>query len=303
VLALDPKHCAAFLAAAHSGSLRGAAEALGLEPSTLSRNIAALEKQLGTPLLERHSKGILLTEAGGLLQDYLRRQSSELELMQSQFDALRGMQRGTIALAVGEGFVSDLFNNALKSFSETYPRLTYTLTVGATDSVAHLVKTDQAHLGLAYNPDPDPQIKPLASANRPLVLLAARTSPYADLPDPVPLALAATLPCALLHSGSGVGAMLRLAESREGLRLPALVETHSIAVLKAFVHSGMGVTYLPRFVVTAEIAGGAILAKPLQNNGFGQGQAQLFARNGRHLPQAAQKLARHLARCMSAFTS
>lgn len=302
-MALDPKQSAAFLAAAHAGSLRGAAEALGLEPSTLSRSIAALEKQLGTTLLERHSKGILLTEAGLLLQDHLRRQAAELDLMQSQFDALRGMQRGSVALAVGEGFVSDLFANALKSFAETYSGLTYSLTIGATDHIAHLIKTDQAHLGLAYNPDPDPQLKPLASASRPLELLAASDSGFADLPDPVPLAVAARLPCALLHPGSGVGALLRGTEMRHGLRLPATLETQSIAALKAFVRSGMGVSYLPRFVVTAEIASGAILAKPLQDNGFGQGQAQLFARNGRQLPQAAQKLARHLARSMEAFTA
>ncbi len=301
-MSLDPKHIAAFSAAAHYGSLRGAAEALTLEPSTVSRSISALEKHLGAQLLERRSKGVQLTEAGHLLLGFLRRQSAELDLLQSQFDALRDMQRGTIALAVGEGFIGDLFYDALKTFTQNYPRLTYTLTIGSTDQISHLVKTDQAHFGLAYNVEADPQIRPLASAMRPLVLLAASDSPFADLPTPVPLGIAATLPCAVLLAGSGAGGLLRAAEARHGIRLPAMLETGSIAALKAFVRTGMGVTYLPRFVVNAEIAEGAILSKPLQDDSFGEGQTQLFARSGRQLPVAAQKLARHLARAMSAFT-
>jgi DNA-binding transcriptional LysR family regulator len=301
-MSLDPKHAAAFSAAAQYGSLRGAAEALALEPSTVSRSISALEKHLGAALLERHTKGVHLTEAGRLLLGFLRRQSAEMDLLQSQFDALRDMQRGTIALAVGEGFIGDLFNDALKTFAQTYPRLTYTLTIGSTDHISHLVKTDQAHFGLAYNVEAEPQIRPLASAMRPLVLLAASDSTFADLSTPVPLSIAANLPCAVLQAGSGAGGLLRSAEARHGIRLPAVLETGSIAAIKAFVRGGMGVTYLPRFVVNAEIAEGRMLAKPLQDDGFGQGQAQLFARNGRQLPVAAQKLARHLARAMSAFS-
>lgn len=300
-MALDPKQTAAFLAACQSGSLRAAAEALMVEPSTISRSLAALEKQLATPLLERNSKGVLLTEAGVILRDYLLRQSAELDLMQSQFDALRGMQRGHIALAVGEGFVGDLFTDALDRFAKTHPQLTYSLTIGPTDHIAHLVKTDQAHLGLAYNVEPDQQIKPLAAAAQPLVMLLGAHSRFADLPSPVPLELAAPLPAALLFPSSGVGAMLRRAEAQHGLRLNGVLETGSIAALKAFVRAGLGVTYLPRFVVQAEVASGQMLAKPLQDNGLGQAEASLFARNGRQLPQAAQKLARHLVKSMSAF--
>jgi DNA-binding transcriptional LysR family regulator len=299
---LDPRHITAFLAILRAGSLRGAAEQLGVEASTISRSLAAMERQLGTSLFERGRSGARLTEAGALLQEHLGREASALELMQSRFDALRGLQRGKVTLAVGEGFVSDLFSSALADFASAYPKLTYSVSLGSTDEVAHLIASDEAHLGFAYNLTPDQRFKSIAQATRPLVMLAGAGTTFATLPGPISLTTAASLPAALLSQGSGVGAMLTATEARHGLRLRALVETRSIAVLKAFLHAGMGVTFLPRFVLRREIDEGSITETPLHGQGFGTGAAHLFARTGRELPQAAQLLARHLAKAMSAFT-
>ncbi|MGV8954870.1 MAG: helix-turn-helix domain-containing protein, partial [Cypionkella sp.] len=64
---LDPRHITAFLAILRAGSLRGAAEQVGVEASTISRSLAAMERQLGTSRFERGRSGARLTEAGALL--------------------------------------------------------------------------------------------------------------------------------------------------------------------------------------------------------------------------------------------
>jgi DNA-binding transcriptional LysR family regulator len=53
-----------FLAVAAAGSLAAAAARLGLAPSGLSRQMAALERELGTPLFDRRADGVRLTPAG-----------------------------------------------------------------------------------------------------------------------------------------------------------------------------------------------------------------------------------------------
>lgn len=53
-----------FLAVAREGSLGAAARALGLSHPTVGRRIRALERDVGQPLLQRHSAGIVLTESG-----------------------------------------------------------------------------------------------------------------------------------------------------------------------------------------------------------------------------------------------
>lgn len=53
ILLPEPKHMLSFKTALTAGTIRAAADQLGLEPSTVSRNIASLEKQLATVLIER----------------------------------------------------------------------------------------------------------------------------------------------------------------------------------------------------------------------------------------------------------
>ncbi len=111
---LDPNQTNYLSLAIKVGTIRGAAEILGVEPSTVSRQIAALETHLGTTLIERGRKGVRLTEAGELLSAYLRRQNGELESLQSEFSELQQMQRGTLSISVGEGFIGDFVSTGRK---------------------------------------------------------------------------------------------------------------------------------------------------------------------------------------------
>ena len=64
--------------AAH-GSITAAASALGYTTSAVSQQIAKLEKEAGQPLLERHARGIVLTEAGSSVVRHTERILVELE--------------------------------------------------------------------------------------------------------------------------------------------------------------------------------------------------------------------------------
>ncbi|MCZ4263256.1 LysR family transcriptional regulator, partial [Limimaricola sp. G21655-S1] len=68
--ALETKFLREFLAVAHEGSIRRAADRLNVVPSAISRKIAEAEARLGVTLFERSSKGVVLTEAGELLREH-----------------------------------------------------------------------------------------------------------------------------------------------------------------------------------------------------------------------------------------
>ncbi|HLH51406.1 MAG TPA: LysR family transcriptional regulator, partial [Roseiarcus sp.] len=55
-----------FQAAADAGSFTHAGELMGLSQSAVSRQVSALEQDLGTPLFHRHARGLILTEQGEL---------------------------------------------------------------------------------------------------------------------------------------------------------------------------------------------------------------------------------------------
>lgn len=297
---LDPRQTSCFLTAVQRGTVRAAAEQLALEPSTISRNIAALEKTLGTTLVERGRLGVRSTEAGALLIAFLSQQQTALDVLQSEFDALAEMKRGKVCIAVGEGFIGDFFDNALAAFTSTYPDITFALTVGSTEHVMHQVTSEQAHLGLAYNLPKTPQVREHLSATQPLVALVKRQGKY-DIAQPLTLGSLAEMRCAIPPQSFGIGALLASVEAQQGVRFRAVIETGSISALKAFVRNDMGCTILPKFVVESELSAGTMVARSIPASIFPDGQSSLIRKEGRKLPQAAQLLLKHL-KSMSAFT-
>jgi DNA-binding transcriptional LysR family regulator len=297
--ALDPRKTECFVTAVTTGTIRSAAEQLGLEPSTVSRSIAALETTIGTPLIERSRSGVKTTEAGTLLIGYLQRQSASLEVLRSEFDALADMKRGNVMIAVGEGFVSDLFDRAMYDFHHQYPDITFGLSVGSTEHVIHHVTTEHAHVGLAYNVPGDPQIRIETAARQPLVALVLKGGAF-DTGTAFDLKTLTALPCAIMPKSFGIGTMIAATEAEKGVRMRALVETGSIAALKAYVRNDMGYTILPRFVAEAELSSGAFSAYPIAAETFSDGVASVIRKHGRRLPQAAQLFIRQLSK-MAAF--
>lgn len=297
---LDHRQTSCFLTAVQRGTVRAAAEQLALEPSTISRNIAALEKALATTLIERGRLGVRATEAGTLLIAFLSQQQAALDLLQSEFDALANMKRGKVSIAVGEGFIGDFFDNALAAFSSTYPDITFALTVGSTEDVMYQVTSEQAHLGLAYNVAKTPQVRVHASSTQPLVALVKRQGIY-DTAQPLALDELAEMRCAIPPQSFGIGAMLATVEAKQGVRFRAVIETGSISALKAFVRNDMGCTILPRFVVESELSAGTLAARAIPGETFPDGQSCLIRKEGRKLPQPAQLLIKHL-KSMSAFS-
>lgn len=296
----EPKHILSFKTALTAGTIRAAADQLGLEPSTISRNIASLEKQFATALIERGRKGVLPTEAGILLLEFAKRQSGEMEALRSQLDSLSNMERGAVSVALGEGFVGDFSQSVLSKFSQAHPEITFSLDVGSTDQMTKAVVEDRAHIGLAFDVAPNARLNVVAQADRHLVVICKRAGKF-DASDKVKASEFADLPCAILNKGYGVGAVIADMEASHGFRARAVMETGSIAALRAFVRSDLGITLLPEFVVAEDIKVGTLRARKVAVSNFGSGRVSLFVRQGRRLPLAAQKLIPAMARSLVAL--
>ena len=78
------------VAIAENGSLRSAARHLGIAQPTLTRSLSELERELGAPLFERRSKGMVATTLGEV---FVRRATailSDIRRTQDEFEQLRG---------------------------------------------------------------------------------------------------------------------------------------------------------------------------------------------------------------------
>jgi DNA-binding transcriptional LysR family regulator len=133
-----------FTAIARHGSLRAAADALALKPSTVSHQLKTLEDQLGTALFIRTTRSVSLTEAG---RDLIRGTGPAFDQLGEAIESARATghaARGSLRLAMPE-FVYRLFvGPRLKSFCETYPEIEIELSL--TDAFSDILN-EELHAG------------------------------------------------------------------------------------------------------------------------------------------------------------
>lgn len=292
---LDDNRLRYLYEALRLGSIRKAAEALAVNASVVSRQIALLEADVAMALLDRHARGCRATEAGDLLVAHYRRRASDEDDTLLKLRELQGLKRGHIDLVAGEGFVADLVTGALARFWGKHPGLTMTLELAGTSEVVAAIAEDRAHVGLVYNAPADPRLSIAASVHQPIRAIVPARHPLARASAPLSLHDVAQHPLGLMAAGYGVRRILAQAEVAERIILPAKLATTSIDVLRQFLRGGLGVTLLPAFAVADDIARGALVAMPMTSGVLNAPEAHLITRAGRALPTGASHLLRHLA--------
>ncbi len=112
-----------FHAAAEAGSLTLAGERLGMSQSAVSRQIAALEEQLGVSLFQRHARGLVLTDSGHTL---FRSTMEMAHAATSANTALKDQQetpQGELTVSVPVAFGSTWLVPRLGNFVRKHPNL------------------------------------------------------------------------------------------------------------------------------------------------------------------------------------
>jgi DNA-binding transcriptional LysR family regulator len=118
---LDWDKLRVFHAAAKAGSFTHAADALNLSQSAISRQVSALEDEVGVPLFLRHARGLKLTEQGEMLYNtandvLVRLENARIRLADSK-DTPSGTLRVTTTAGLGAGWLTD----RIPEFTEAYP--------------------------------------------------------------------------------------------------------------------------------------------------------------------------------------
>lgn len=125
-----------FLAVAREGSLTQAAKVLYVTQPALSRQLKALEEELGAKLFVRGSHSVALTEQGSLLKQRCEEIVQLADKTVAEFAAPTGMVAGDVHIGVGESYTSQLLARVAKGLQERYPGIRYRLYDGNADDLA-----------------------------------------------------------------------------------------------------------------------------------------------------------------------
>lgn len=116
-----------FLAVARNKQLLKAATQLGINHTTVARRLNALEQQLNSKLVTRHTTGTKLTDAGKRLLSYAELIEMQMLRAQANISDKNTQLSGTVRIAAPDGFSTSFLAQHLPKLAETFPNLTLQL--------------------------------------------------------------------------------------------------------------------------------------------------------------------------------
>jgi DNA-binding transcriptional LysR family regulator len=124
---------------AEAGSMAKASAQLSLSQPAISKAIADMEHVLGTPVLDRSSRGVELTACGRLLLERGRSIFDDLRQCMGEIEELSDPTRGEIRIGTTEP-ISIFVSEAIVRLARQYPRITYRVEVSDTATLLRLLR-------------------------------------------------------------------------------------------------------------------------------------------------------------------
>jgi len=275
------------------GSMRAASEKMNVAPSSVSRQVAILEDELGVEVLERGRGKARLTEAGELAVKYYREDLTHKETLASHLDDVRGIKRGIVKIAIGEGFVSGLLSDAMQAFMARYPAIFLEVRVAGTNRVLALVEEDDVHIGMVFNCPPLPRISVQQMYSLPLKAVMAATNSLAGRTN-ITLKDLSAAKCALPQKNFRIREVMDKAAQDEKVVLNPVLTSNSMLILKNMAMTPDGVTVLPDIAILRELKAGQLVSIPIKSKSLSGTSAGIVTRLGRRLPVSAQEFMKYL---------
>ena len=242
-----------FVAVAEELSFTRAAQRTHAVQSTVSASIRALEKQLGTPLFERSTTRVSLTEAGRTLLPEARRALDALDQARAAVDGLRAGITGSLRVGTLSGLTAVDLRALVSDFRERHPGVRLSLSVDAagTGGLLQRVRShalDVAFVGVQTTSIPDVHLHPIATF-QPRLLVAA-DHPLAGCERVAPAAVADE---AFIDLPPGFCNRDRSDDDfrRAGITRTIAVEVSDLSAIPAYVESGIGLALVPPLAAEA----------------------------------------------------
>src|ERR671931_567794 len=124
---LDVRRLRVLREVAACGSFSAAAESLSYTQSAVSQQIAALEREAGTVLVERSARGVRLTDAGRALVEHADVILARLSDAEAELEAIAGLRGGRLRLAAFPSAGASIMPEAIARYRERHPAVELSL--------------------------------------------------------------------------------------------------------------------------------------------------------------------------------
>lgn len=258
---MDTRQLQAFCEVVERKSFSQAAERLGVTQPAVSLQVRALERRLGTQLLDRSGRRVEPTEAGAkLYRSAQRLLALEEEIVNELAEDATGDLTGTLEIGASTGPGGVVLSTLLCQFADRHLQLHVALSVFDTQSVVERVADRSLELGVVGAAPRHRGVEYEPFVRDPVVLVCPPGHPFGgrtvtldDLRDDRLL---------LMQEGAGVRQMLEEELRRAGTRLRDLDVRIELGLQESVanaVRAGHGVTFISRRSVEADLAAGTLV--------------------------------------------
>src|SRR5919205_4454795 len=147
---LDVKRLKVLREVANHGSFSAAGEALGYTQSAVSQQIAALEREAGTTLVERSARGVRLTEAGEAVVRHTEAILARLAEAEAELEAIAGLRGGRLRSAAFESAGSTLMPLAIAAFRERHPAVELSMSLSEPEDSVPMLRSGELDLAIVF---------------------------------------------------------------------------------------------------------------------------------------------------------
>lgn len=135
---------------ARQGSFSAAADALTYTQSAVSQQIATLEAETGMTMLERHPRGVRLTQAGEALVQHAEGILARMEAAEAELSEIAGLRAGRLRMASFPTAGATLMPLAIATFRSRHPDVELTLSEGEPEQIAPRLLQGDLDLALLF---------------------------------------------------------------------------------------------------------------------------------------------------------
>jgi len=281
---MDFDQLTTFLEVAKLGNFSRAGEKVFLSQSAVSAQIRQLEQEYGARLLDRSGKRVRLTPAGEVLFEYgarlLALRDESMRAVSDQGTSPRGM----LAIGANEATCLYVLPRAFEEYRRLYPDVQITIYRNFSRKILERIQDGMIDVGIVTLPVKLPRVKVEKIFRDRLMLATSPTNPLANLKT-VPVRVAAEQPLIFPKSGYTRQIMDKLFRPYRA-ELKIAMELPSIAMIKAFVAAGLGVSLISETFTRRESRSGEIRLVRLEHAELWRELGMIHDRN-RTLPRAA----------------
>lgn len=252
----------AFLEATERGSFRRAAEFLELSQPSVSARIQSLEKELGVPLFHRMGRGVRLTDAAKAFKPYAERCMDSLRQGKNIVQSAMNLEGGTLHIASARVTGTYSLPSIVHKFRLQHPNVNVHINIGRSSDVLQMVLNEEAQLGLGRELT-HPDVITMHLYDEDVCLATSPDHPFA-LKGEASIFEVAREPLILYDRDSSYFVLISQVCRESGILPRVEMTLDSVEATKHFVELGMGISFLPRVAVSAELERGSLSLIPLQ---------------------------------------